>query len=389
MQSRDLNNEFRLFFNCFGRFLLHIDLRRCSAPPTVVKFKLDRDPHPSLQLECSARSIPTSPCTERRKDNSELQYTCHGYYNKVTLGMIKNSKSLDEITTKDKETSPFSVMNMTHKVRSRSCQSSLDRRRHVFGSDDSAKSSPSNCNTESRSGEFAGCGGRALNNIIISVDLVPTAELVSQYPSLESNLAEICLAAPTRSECAMMLLQIKPEFICPRKAQKSQKKHLLSTTMSSILLSEFGTNPTWKQPSVNFWMGWPVSRLISQEPLWPPIRAWIESSATAQENIRPPYPLRERANKVLEIKVQTINQKPTETSKQPIRTCYLGDWLSTNQRPAFPDSKGQIKFWKLKFKPSTRKTETRKQPIRTCYLGDWLSAIQGPVFPDSIGVTEA
>eukprot|EP00116_Pleurobrachia_bachei_P012911 sb/3473173/ len=35
-------------------------------------------------------------------------------------------------------------------------------------------------------------------------------------------------------------------------------------------------------------------------------------------------------------------QEPTETSKQPIRTRYLGhvDWLSANQGPVFPDSVG-------------------------------------------------
>eukprot|EP00116_Pleurobrachia_bachei_P011676 sb/3471938/ len=35
-------------------------------------------------------------------------------------------------------------------------------------------------------------------------------------------------------------------------------------------------------------------------------------------------------------------QEPTETSKQPIRTPYLGhvDWLSANQGPVFPDSVG-------------------------------------------------
>ena len=37
-------------------------------------------------------------------------------------------------------------------------------------------------------------------------------------------------------------------------------------------------------------------------------------------------------------------RQPTELSKQPIRTHYLGhvtgDWLSANQGPVFPDSVG-------------------------------------------------
>ncbi|XP_063687696.1 maternal embryonic leucine zipper kinase-like [Bolinopsis microptera] len=125
--------------------------RRCSAPPTVhFKFNL------SLGVaapDYNSRSIPNSPCQERKTGN----------HNKITLGVIKSSKSLDEIThARDK--TPFTVI--TDKVRSRSCQSSLDKRRNMaVYADDSVKGSPSHHSMESRSGEFAGCGGRRRSSL--------------------------------------------------------------------------------------------------------------------------------------------------------------------------------------------------------------------------------
>ncbi|KAL5250278.1 hypothetical protein ACHWQZ_G016125 [Mnemiopsis leidyi] len=127
--------------------------RRCSAPPTVhFKFNLSLGVAAN-NLDFSSRSIPTSPCTERKAGNQ----------NKITLGLIKNSKSLDEIShTSDKN--PFTVI--TDKVRSRSCQSSLDKRRNMaVYQDDSVKGSPSHHSIESRSGEFAGCGGRRRSSL--------------------------------------------------------------------------------------------------------------------------------------------------------------------------------------------------------------------------------
>eukprot|EP00116_Pleurobrachia_bachei_P007386 sb/3467648/ len=70
------------------------------------------------------------------------------------------------------------------------------------------------------------------------------------------------------------------------------------------------------------------------------------------------------------------SHEPTETSKQPIRTRYLGslfrssNWLSANQGPVFYDSVVGPRFTEEPGKSgSTEPTETSKQPIRTRYLG--------------------
>eukprot|EP00116_Pleurobrachia_bachei_P010825 sb/3471087/ len=81
-----------------------------------------------------------------------------------------------------------------------------------------------------------------------------------------------------------------------------------------------------------------------------------------QENITKYNQLTERGHKLV--------QKPTETSKQPIRTRYLGfrsrDWLSANQGPVFPKNYLQKILLPLLYLDPT---ETSKQPIRTRYLG--------------------
>eukprot|EP00116_Pleurobrachia_bachei_P005924 sb/3466186/ len=51
---------------------------------------------------------------------------------------------------------------------------------------------------------------------------------------------------------------------------------------------------------------------------------------------------------------RSIQQEPTETSKQPIRTCYFisRDWLSANQGSVFPDSVVPLRFDLIKASPS-------------------------------------
>ena len=46
----------------------------------------------------------------------------------------------------------------------------------------------------------------------------------------------------------------------------------------------------------------------------------------------------------LSLITQSRDEQPTGPSKHPIRTHYLGDWLSANQGPLFPDSVGSYTY---------------------------------------------
>lgn len=87
-------------------------MRRGSAPPAV-HFKFNISLHHGLNMEVGSsavRSRPNSPPTGS---------LTKGAYNKVTLGMIKNSKSMDDISTASNTDTSFPVM--ISKRRSRSC----------------------------------------------------------------------------------------------------------------------------------------------------------------------------------------------------------------------------------------------------------------------------
>eukprot|EP00116_Pleurobrachia_bachei_P006355 sb/3466617/ len=83
-------------------------------------------------------------------------------------------------------------------------------------------------------------------------------------------------------------------------------------------------------------------------------------------------------------------QEPTETSKQPIRTRYLGhvtgyqpikdQYFLIRSASVSSGESNTAEGWRV----SGTDRITSKQPIRTRYLGH-VTGYQGPVFPDSVG----